>query len=158
MVISGSNDKTVRVWDLATGTPIGAPFTGHTGSCRRWRPRSSTGAPVVVSGGDDKTVRVWDLATGAPVGAPFTGHTKRLVAVTTAQLRGRTVVISGGRDDAVQVWDLAHQGAGRVAVHRPHPTSCARWPPRSRAAHGPVISGGRDNTVRVWDLDARTRQ
>ena len=29
-IISGSYDRTVRVWDLATGTPIGA-LTGHTG-------------------------------------------------------------------------------------------------------------------------------
>jgi WD40 repeat protein len=29
VVISGSQDTTVRVWDLATGQPIGAPFTGH---------------------------------------------------------------------------------------------------------------------------------
>ena len=30
VVISGSADDTVRVWDLATGTPVGSPFTGHT--------------------------------------------------------------------------------------------------------------------------------
>ena len=32
VVISGSNDRTVRVWELATGAPIGDPFTGHTSS------------------------------------------------------------------------------------------------------------------------------
>ena len=37
MVVSGSDDATVRVWDLATGGPIGDPFTGHTGWVRRWR-------------------------------------------------------------------------------------------------------------------------
>ena len=31
MVITGSDDKTVRVWDLATGAPVGDPFTGHSG-------------------------------------------------------------------------------------------------------------------------------
>jgi WD40 repeat protein len=25
-------DSTVRVWDAATGAPVGDPFTGHTGS------------------------------------------------------------------------------------------------------------------------------
>ena len=29
VVISGSDDRTVRVWDLATGAPVGDPFTGH---------------------------------------------------------------------------------------------------------------------------------
>jgi WD40 repeat protein len=29
VVISGSHDTTVRVWDAATGTPVADPFTGH---------------------------------------------------------------------------------------------------------------------------------
>ena len=97
----------MRVWDLATGNQVGAPFTGHTGYVQAVATAQLDGRTVVISGGDDSTVRVWDLATRAPVGAPFTGHTKRVVAVTTAQLRGRTVVVSGGWDDTVRVWDLA---------------------------------------------------
>ena len=29
-LVSGSSDKTVRVWDASTGEPIGSPLTGHT--------------------------------------------------------------------------------------------------------------------------------
>ena len=29
---SGSDDDTVRLWDVATGRPIGQPLTGHTGA------------------------------------------------------------------------------------------------------------------------------
>ena len=35
VVISGSDDRTVRVWDLATGAPVGDPFTGHRGRGER---------------------------------------------------------------------------------------------------------------------------
>ena len=28
-LVSGSSDKTVRVWDATTGEPIGSPLTGH---------------------------------------------------------------------------------------------------------------------------------
>src|SRR6187431_2797383 len=31
-IVSGSYDNTVRVWDAATGQPVGQPFTGHTKS------------------------------------------------------------------------------------------------------------------------------
>ena len=30
-VVSGTVDRTVRVWDLGTGNGVGGPFTGHTG-------------------------------------------------------------------------------------------------------------------------------
>jgi WD40 repeat protein len=29
-IVSGSSDSTVRVWDAATGLPLGEPFQGHT--------------------------------------------------------------------------------------------------------------------------------
>ena len=28
-IVSGSSDKTVRVWDATTGEPIGSPLAGH---------------------------------------------------------------------------------------------------------------------------------
>jgi WD40 repeat protein len=58
----------VRVWDAATGAPVGDPFTGHTGSVWSVAVGQVEGRAVVVSGGADATVRVWDAATGAPVG------------------------------------------------------------------------------------------
>ena len=67
MIVSGSDDMTVRVWDLATGAPIGRPITGHTSEVCSVATAQPDGGPVIVSGGGDRTVRVWDLATGAPI-------------------------------------------------------------------------------------------
>ena len=107
VVISGSDDGTVRVWDLATGTPVGDPFTGHGGPVNAVAAAELDGRPVVISGSGDGTVRVWDLATGTPVGDPFTGHDGAVRAVAAAELDGRPVVISGSGDGTVRVWDLA---------------------------------------------------
>ena len=53
-------DRTIRVWDLADGSPIGKPLTGHKG----WVDSVATGLlddrPVIVSGSYDNTIRVWD--------------------------------------------------------------------------------------------------
>ena len=119
MVISGSIDRTVRVWDLATGAPIGDPFTGHNGAVDAVAVAELDGRPVVISGGDDETVRVWDLATGAPIGDPFTGHNGAVDAVAVAELDGRPVVISGGDDANGAGVGPGHRHPGRRPVHRP---------------------------------------
>ena len=59
-VVSGSADRTVRVWDLATGNA--RTLNGHTDSVRAVA--VTPDGRTAVSGSDDRTVRVWDLATG----------------------------------------------------------------------------------------------
>ena len=119
VVISGSSDRTVRVWDLATGAPVGGPFTGHSGAVHAVAAAELDGRPVVISGSGDETVRVWDLATGTPVGDPFTGHDGAVHAVAVAELDGRP----GGhlrqqRRDGAGVGP-GHRRPGRRPVHRP---------------------------------------
>ena len=56
--VSGSQDGTVRVWDLA-GTAAPRVLTGHDGDVAV---AVSGDGRTAVSGGRDRTVRVWDLA------------------------------------------------------------------------------------------------
>ena len=137
VVVTGSDDGTVRVWDLATGDPVGDPFTGHTGCGRaRWPSASCDGRPVVVTGSDDATVRVWDLATGDPVGDPFTGHTG-----SVERGGGRRAGRAPGRGHRQLRRDGAgvgpgHRRPGRRPAHRPHRHGCRRGGGR-RAGRAP---------------------
>ena len=105
VVVSGSDDGTVRVWDLASGAPRGEPVRGHKGWVWSIALGTLDGRPVVVSGGRDGTVRVWDLASGAPRGEPLRGHDDWVSSVALGTLDGRPVVVSGGSDGTVRVWD-----------------------------------------------------
>ncbi|SCE49771.1 WD domain-containing protein, G-beta repeat-containing protein, partial [Streptomyces sp. DvalAA-14] len=66
VAVTGGGDGTVRIWDLASGQPVGEPLTGHNGSARAVATVVLNGRMVVVTGGGvvDGTVRVWDLASG----------------------------------------------------------------------------------------------
>jgi WD40 repeat protein len=127
VVVSGGRDGTVRVWDLARGSPVGQPLTGHQrslfGGVTAVAVAELEGRPVVVSGGLDGVVRVWDLARGTPVGEPLTGHQGGVTAVAVAELEGRPVVVSGGGDgtvrvwkDACRLWQLIEVGSGIYAL------------------------------------------
>jgi DNA-binding beta-propeller fold protein YncE len=100
-VVSGSWDKRVRVWELATGQEL-RRFTGH-----EWGVRSVAVTPdgqYVVSGSWDNTVRLWDLATGQEL-RRFTGHDDSVWSVAVTP--DGQYVVSGSSDKTVRVWDVA---------------------------------------------------
>jgi WD40 repeat protein len=152
VIVSGTMDGWLGVWDLVTGTPRGVPLHGHTSPVTSVAIGALAGRPVIVSGSWDKTVRVWDLATGAPHGAPLKGHTEHVLSVAVGTLAGRPVVVSGSRDRTVRVWDMA-TGAPHGAPLRGY-----EWWVDSVAVGilggQPLIvsSGWADDAVRVWDL------
>ena len=65
VIVSGSADGTVRVWDAVTGDPVGAPLAGHDNSVNAVAIGRAGDRDVIVSGSDDGTVRVWDAVTGS---------------------------------------------------------------------------------------------
>ena len=63
---SGSNDGSVRVWDLAAGGTVLFVLEGHTNSVDALTAFAdpATGEIRLASGSGDKTVRMWDASKG----------------------------------------------------------------------------------------------
>ena len=76
-VVSGSHDKTVRVWDAGTGE-CRLTLKGHTGRVNSVG--FSGDGREVVSGSEDNTVRVWDAGTGE-CRLTLKGHTGGVTSV-----------------------------------------------------------------------------
>jgi WD40 repeat protein len=109
LLASASSDRTVRLWDPVTGTPVGSPLQGHTGPV--WAVAAvplPDGRLLLGSGGDDATVRLWDPAAGTPVGSPLEGHTDGVNAVVAVPLPdGQVLLASASSDRTVRLWDPA---------------------------------------------------
>ena len=59
--MSGSDDKTIRLWDAETGAQSRGPLVGHQGWVRSVA--FSRDGTRIVSGSSDNTIRWWDAET-----------------------------------------------------------------------------------------------
>ena len=137
--VTGSDDGTAMVWDLASGQQLHA-LTGHRDSIRAV---AVTGDGRAVTGSTDGTAMVWDLASGRQLHA-LTGHRGWILAVAVT---GDGRAVTGSTDGTAMVWDLA---SGRQL----HALTGHRDSIRAVAVTGDgrAVTGSTDGTAMVWDL------
>lgn len=155
LLASASDDRTVHVWDPATGAP---------GAGRRLRHRGKVNAVVAVPLGDGRTLlatacgqttQLWDPLSGATVGKPIKGH----VATALAALPlpdGRTLLaVAEERGPTILLYDAASGVlTGELHARRQKRIVTLAVVP---LVDGPpvLVSSGwgflSDDTVRYWD-------
>jgi hypothetical protein len=105
LIASSSNDRTVRLWDLATGQNI-QTFTGHSGTPLGLA--FSFDGKRLASSSADQTVKVWDVATGSELHS-LDGHVFWVRDVSISP-DGRDLA-TAGNDGTVQVWQASDRNA-----------------------------------------------
>jgi len=142
LAVTGSNDKTIKVWDLNTGECM-QTMTGHRGqiTCISFTPDEQH----LITGSWDNTLKLWQLANGSCL-RTYSGHTKYVNAVVVTPDCQR--ILSGGNDHVIKIWDL--NGGTCIHTLEGHTkriitlaiSSDGQW----------VISGGNDKDLRLWDV------
>ena len=110
IAVTSGSDKTVRVWDLTKGRPIGAPLTGHTDCVRSVACAVLDGHLIAVTGGSDGTMRAWDLTTRRLIDEPFSVCNSGSVwSVACGVLDGRPIAVAASDGGKARVWDLTQR-------------------------------------------------
>jgi WD40 repeat protein/serine/threonine protein kinase len=142
LAISGSDDKTVRLWDLKTGRRLHT-FRGHrravTSVCL------SRDGQLMISGSWDRTVKLWDMKTRELV-RTFEGHGS---GVNSVSLTGDNLyAISGSTDNSLRVWDMETGKCLHTFKGHTQAVTSVSVSQDGRV----VLSGGWDHAMRMWDL------
>lgn len=143
-LISASWDRTLKIWDLASGHYL-LTLKGHAAevtSCVLFPDERR-----LLSSSADNTLKVWDVYTGQ-IEQTLHGHTGEVTTCATFPDGER--VLSGARDKTLRIWNWrSGQTLQTMKGHLSWVTACA-------VLHGGerVLSGSWDRTLKLWDTES----
>jgi hypothetical protein len=139
VAMAGPREKTIRLWDLSTGTEQKWATSAAGAAALSWSP---DGTRLAAAGLDEVTV--WDVEKGQPI---HTVQHKGALSAVTFTVDGGRIASAGGVDKSIRVWNAADgKVAGVLTGHQDRVTGLVAL------RDGGLISGSADGTVRIWSL------
>src|SRR5258708_7675667 len=148
-IASASYDKTLQVWDAATGKRI-VTYRKHSNwvTAVAWSPDGTS----IASASVDKTVQIWNASTGKRL-LFYTGASDWVNSVAWSPDGLR--IASANKNDTVQIWSAVRTRDTNMyeplLTYRGHHSEVltAVWSPDSMH----IASGGDDGLVQVWEAE-----
>jgi WD40 repeat protein len=148
LLASGSEDNTIRLWDVASRQPLSPDLTGHKGpvNCVAF----SSDGKILASGCPKGTIILWDLKNGKPLGPPMQGGYVQTIAFSHD---GKILASGNSEEGAVLLWDVRTRqtlGPPLKGGPLPHITSVSFSP------DGKILASGyADGVIILWDTENR---
>ncbi|HEY9693937.1 MAG TPA: hypothetical protein V6D15_17175 [Oculatellaceae cyanobacterium] len=140
-LISGSFDKKIKIWDLASGELINT-LSGHTKAV--FSVAVSLDGKIIASGSRDETINLWEMDSGRLINT-LTGHSGSVRSLLLSQ-DGQTL-ISGSFDKTIKLWDLSTGELINTITDNINPISAIALTPDNQ-----IASSGEDGIIRLWGL------
>ncbi|PPQ93483.1 hypothetical protein CVT25_008477, partial [Psilocybe cyanescens] len=150
-IVSGSEDKTIRLWDAETGDLVHPPLEGHDDVV--WSVAFSHDGKHIVSGSQDKTIRLWDAETGELVQPPLEGHNDvghDDVVWSVAFSHDGKHIVSGSQDKTIRLWDAE---TGELVQPPLEGHNDVVWSVAFSPDSKHIVSGSEDKTIRLWNAE-----
>ena len=141
LVLSGSSDKGVILWDATVGLADKPRGLGHDGPI--WSVDVSRDGNTIVTGSSDKTARLW-RTDSEECFRVLTGHTGPLYTVRLSNEGNK--VATGSSDSTAAIYRIST--GERLVLLSGHTYGIwdVAWAPNDRK----VFTGSKDNTIRSW--------
>ncbi|AFY93391.1 WD40 repeat domain-containing serine/threonine-protein kinase [Chamaesiphon minutus] len=154
MVATGSEDTTIRLWDIDTGAGLGI-LTGHQQSIDTivFHPHKSG---LLYSSGKDGLIKLWNVKTAAEVISIDSQQSK--INCLAISPDGK-LLISASRDRAIKIWYLGltdEQSIDNLITLKTHQLSVNAIAFNPIASDVKFASVSSDRRVMLWGLESKT--
>ncbi|ETO32946.1 WD-40 repeat protein, partial [Reticulomyxa filosa] len=169
---SGSEDRTVRVWNVETAKQIQL-FNGHSHHlrCVKFSPFHhhchgvDNRYPTICSSSVDKTIRFWDFETSKEFQV-LKGHTEGVAGITFSPFHNSRYLCSGSYDKTIRLWDVETSKSLHAFNGHTNCVWCVDISPLQSNDNNKsnnigviggngytICSGSHDKTIRIWDIE-----
>ena len=141
-LISGSRDKTLRIWCLHSLAPV-AVLLGHTSGISSLC--ISNDQHYILSGSQDSTIKLWTF-NDRNEETTLHGHTQDVTAVAITS--DNLWIVSGSSDRSIRVWERTQSRQIAVLIH--HEFAIISLAVTSDGQY--IVSGSADKTFVIWNF------
>lgn len=141
-LLSGSEDKTVRLWSMDTYTSLVA-YKGHNAPV--WDVKFSPFGHYFATASHDQTARLWSCDHIYPLRI-FAGHLNDVDVVEFHP--NSTYLFTGSSDRTVRMWDIARGESVRVFIGHTMPVNALACSPDGRW----LATAGEDSVINLFDI------
>ncbi|WP_392530274.1 protein kinase [Nostoc sp. C117] len=172
-IASGSNDKTIKLWQVGTGKLVrqmGRWFSGHSnmvhsvafcpisanssyqGESGRTTKTTDINWGILASGSWDNTIKLWDINTGKEI-RTLIGHTNWVNSVAFSP--DGKLLASGSADCTIKLWQVNTGIEIQTFTGHSDSVSSVAYSPRTATTTNSqdrqlVASGSNDYTIKLW--------
>jgi WD40 repeat protein len=149
LLATGSDDRTARVWDTASGAPRGEIMRHGDGiNAVAFSPDDS----ILATASADNTVILWDAASGKQRGEPLRHGG---IVSTLAFSPNGSILATGSTDNNLRLWDVASGNLrGEPLLHDPVDERTFYIMKLAFSPDGTTLATASLNSARLWNAES----
>ena len=157
-LVSGSWDRTIRIWDVQTSRLVGRPLSGHLSGVLCLQVDARKTGNIIVSGSADGEIIAWNFSTANMIKRAPCAHGDAVLSVKF----NKRFVVTGSMDRTIRAWDLRS-----LCKESDDLEDASLKPFQTLSGHeggvnaidilgDSLVSASGDNTIKVWSISHGT--